>query len=134
MVAVWIASSLKAAGRFLPAVYAMVHKGEWHQEQFPENSVLSQGLTQNYLGALKAFLPDDLRAILEQAGMNVRRCGGIGSLASLCGQETLECVLKDESLLQGFLDLCEYFDTEILPHGPGTRQRAGLIAVAERIG
>jgi SAM-dependent methyltransferase len=134
MIAVWVASSLKAAGRFLPAVDAMVQQGEWYQAQFPENAILTQGLTQDYLGALKAFLPGDLKAILEQAGMKVLRCGGLGSLASLCGQETLECVLKDEGLLQAFLDLCECFDNEILPDGPGTRQRAGLIVVAQRIG
>lgn len=131
MVAVWVASSLKVAGRFLPAVDAMVYQGEWDQGQFPENPILTQGLTQNYLGALKAFLPGELKAILEQAGMKVLRCGGLGSLASLCGPETLESVLKDESLLQTFLNLCECFDNETLPDGPGTRQRAGLIAVAE---
>jgi ubiquinone/menaquinone biosynthesis C-methylase UbiE len=131
MVAVWVASSLQVAGRFLPAVDAMAYRGEWSQEQFPENRLLTEGLTQDYLGALKAFLPGEVRAILEQAGMKVLRCGGIGSLASLCGQETLERVLQDESVLQGFLDLCESFDKEISPDGPGTRQRAGLIAVAE---
>jgi ubiquinone/menaquinone biosynthesis C-methylase UbiE len=133
MVAVWVASSLMTAGQFLPAVDAMVHQGEWYQAQFPENPMLTQGLTQDYLGALKAFLPGELEAILEQAGMKVLRCGGIGSLASLCGQEALECVLKEESLVQRFVDLCEYYDKEILPDGPGTRQRAGLIAVAEPI-
>ena len=40
--------------------------------------------------------------------------------------------LGDEVLFEQFLDLCERFDREILPDGPGTRQRAGLIAVAER--
>ena len=131
MGAQWIASSVQAAGRFLPAVDAMVQRGEWDQRQFPENAVLTQGMTQNYLGTLKAFLPGEIRAILTQAGMRVLRCGGIGSLASLCGQETLEAVLKDEGLLQTFLDLCEHFDRELLPDGPGTRQRAGLIAVAQ---
>ena len=39
---------------------------------------------------------------------------------------------KDENLLRLFLDLCERFDHEISPDGPGTRQRVGLLAVAER--
>ena len=64
--------------------------------------------------------------------MRVLRVGGLGSLANLCGKETVERVLKNEDLFQEFLDLCEYFDREILPHGPGTRQRSGMIAVAER--
>jgi hypothetical protein len=41
-------------------------------------------------------------------------------------------VLNDNALLDEFLNLCERFDQEILPDGPGTKQRAGLIAVAER--
>jgi hypothetical protein len=37
---------------------------------------------------------------------------------------------QDEALFAAFLDLGERFDREVLPDGPGTRQRAGLIAVA----
>lgn len=132
MVPVWVASSLEVAGRFLPAVDAMLDQGEWHQEQFPENAMLAKGLTQDYLGALKAFLPSELREVLERVGMRVLRIGGLGSLANLCGKETVERVTRDEVLFQEFLELCERFDREILPKGPGTRQRAGLIAVAER--
>jgi hypothetical protein len=64
--------------------------------------------------------------------MHVLRCGGLGSLAGFCGQKTLDRVRQDEQLTEQFLDLCERFDREILPNGPGTRQRAGLIAVATR--
>ena len=95
--------------------------------------MLAQGLTQNYLGALKAFLPGELRAILAEAGMKVLRCGGIGSLADHCAKDALERVRQGERLMEAFLDLCEEFDSELLPDGPGTRQRAGLIAVAEPI-
>jgi len=132
MVPVWLASSLEVAGRFLPAVYAMFEQGEWHQEQFPENPLLAKGATQDYFGAFKAFLPSEIRTLLEQAGMRVLRVGGLGSLANLCGEELIKRVRKDEALFQEFLELCERFDKEILPEGPGTRQRAGLIAVAER--
>lgn len=132
MVPVWVASSLEVAGSFLPAVYTMLDQGEWHQEQFPENAMLAKGLTEDYLGALKAFLPSELREVLERVGMRVLRIGGLGSLANLCGKETVERVTRDEVLFQEFLELCERFDREILPKGPGTRQRAGLIAVAER--
>ena len=107
MVPVWVKESLAAVGKFLPAVYAMLEEGEWHSEQFPDNERLTKG----YFGTLQAFLPQDLQQFLEQMGMRVLRCGGLGSLANLCGR----------------------FDTEVLPNGPGTKQRAGLIAVAERI-
>ena len=132
MVPMWLKASLKVSESILPAVYAMLNQGEWHQEQFPENAIMSKGCTQDYFGAFKAFLPDELRKILEQAGMRVLRVGGLGSLANLCPKETVERVLKNEVLFQKFLDLCERFDKEILPHGPGTREGSGLIAVAER--
>jgi len=129
MFPLWAASSLTELGMFSRAVYAMLEQGEWHYEQFPDNAKLSK----NYLGTLKAFLPKEVQQSLEQHGLHVLRCGGLGSLANLCGQETLELALKDNALLNEFLDLCERFDLELLPGGPGTRQRAGLIAVAERI-
>lgn len=94
---------------------------------------MSQGATQDYFGPLKAFLPGELRAALEREGMRVLRCGGLGTLANLCGQETVARALQ-EDLFETFLDLCEQFDREVLPDGPGTRQRAGLIAVVVPVG
>ena len=131
MIPVWVSASVKVVGELLPAVHAMFDRGEWHQTEFPRNPQLTEGMTQDSLGAFKAFLPGELRAILERLEMHVLRCGGLGRLASLCGQATVERVLKDETHLEGFLDLCERFDAEILPNGPGTQQRAGLIAVAQ---
>jgi len=132
MAPVWVTSSLQVAARFVPAVYAMVDRGEWDQEQFPENPAMAKGVTQDYFPAFKAFLPSEVEAILARAGMKVVRLGALGSLAGLCGIDRLKQVLEDEGLFEQFLDLCERFDREILPDGPGTRQRAGLIAVAER--
>ena len=129
MFPLWAACSLSDLGRFVPAVYAMLEQGEWHYEQFPENSQLSK----EYLGDLKAFLPQELKNSIEQNGLSVLRCGGLGSLINLCGREASEIALKDKALLEEFLNLCERFDAEILTCGPGTKQRAGLIAVAERI-
>lgn len=132
MVPVWVSSSVTAAGRFLPAVEAMLVDGIWHQEQYPENEELTKGLTQNYLGTIKAYLPGELREILERCGMEVQRCGGLGTLAGLVEQEVIDKVKEKEGLWNEFLDLCERYDRDILPGGPGTRQRAGLIAVASR--
>lgn len=131
MTAAWVESSLARTGQFGPAVDAMINGGEWHQEQFPGNKILAEGLTQEYLGSLKAFLPIELRTILEGAGMGVLRCGGLGSLAGLCDQEVIQRIANDSVLRESFLSICERFDREILPEGPGTRQRAGLIAVAQ---
>jgi len=134
MVACFTIVSLLREKRLFPAVYEMIKTGQWHQEQYPDNALLSKGVTQDYLGALKAFLPDELRKIIVQSGMRILRLGGLGSLANLCGSEVLKPVLEDKVLFQEFLNLCEDFDKEILPEGPGTKERAGLIAVAERIG
>ena len=130
MIPIWVSASVKVAGRLLPAVGAMFDRGEWHQEQFPDNPLLSKGVTQDYFPGFRAFLPGELRALLEGAGTRVLRCGGLGTLANFCGPEAVEQVCQDEVLFQDFVDLCERFDREVLPEGPGTRQRAGLIAVA----
>lgn len=91
-------------------------------------------ITVTHRRRVTAFLPGELRAILERAGMRVLRCGGLGSLAYLCRPETIERVVGNDALFGKFLDLCDRFDREVLPDGPGTRQRAGLIAVAEVAG
>jgi ubiquinone/menaquinone biosynthesis C-methylase UbiE len=82
MVPVWVTSSLEMAGRFLPAIYAMFDNGEWEQDRFPENTVLTKGLTQDYFGAFKAFLPNELKKILERFGMRILRIGGF-----VCGRD-----------------------------------------------
>lgn len=128
MVRLCISASLSEFGRFTPAVYAMLDHGQWHYDQFPENAHLAG----RYLGPIQAFLPAELRQIIEEMGLRVLRCGGLGSLANLCPPETLQQITADEALLAEFLDLCERFDAEMLLGGPGTKQRAGLIAVAER--
>ncbi len=112
-------------------LFAMWDSGQWHQQEFPDNPLLSKAMTQDYCGALKTFLPNELRSMLKHAGMRVLHCGGLGSLPLLCGRGTVERVGKDQHLFEQFVDLCERFDRETLPDGPGTRQRAGLIAVAE---
>ena len=68
-------------------------------EQFPDNAQLSK----NYLGTLKAFLPQELQRSLEKNDLRVLRCGGLGSLANLCGQETIERALGSECGRMNFL-------------------------------
>ena len=99
MIPIWVSASVKVAGRLLPAVGAMFDRGEWHQDQFPENPLLSRGVTQNYFPGFRAFLPVELRTLLEEAGMRVLRCGGLGTLANFCGPEAVERVCQDEALL-----------------------------------
>ncbi len=131
MIQVCAAASLKLAGRLLPAVYELMDNGLWHQDQFSDNKIPTKGLTQDYLGTFKAFMPTELKEILEQAGMCVLRLGGLGSLSNLCEKEAIDRLFLNEALSKEFLALAERFDKEILPVGPGTQKRCGLIAVAE---
>jgi hypothetical protein len=66
-----------------------LERGEWHQEQFPENPQLTKGLTQDYFGVFKAFLPSELRELLERAGMRVLRLGGLGCWPTSVGRRWL---------------------------------------------
>jgi ubiquinone/menaquinone biosynthesis C-methylase UbiE len=133
MIPVWIDTTIQKLDRFSRAVDEMVYSGRWHQAQYPENALLSKGATDDYLGTIKAFLPKEIKKILEQNGMRVLRCGGLGSLASQCHPETVRRIVERKELLEQFLEICEYYDQEVLEQGPGTRQRAGLIAVAEKV-
>jgi ubiquinone/menaquinone biosynthesis C-methylase UbiE len=130
MISEWIMTSLKETGRLLPAVYDMIEDGEWHPERSPENDLLSEKIS---FISFKSFLPSELKNILVQAGMKILRIGGIGSLANLCEGEMIDRIVKEELLLQQFLELCERYDREISPDGPGSRNDTGLIAVGERI-
>ncbi len=132
MVGNWISSSISATGRIAPAVHAMLERGEWRQEEFPENAQLAKGCTLDYFGPFKAFLPGELKKVLNESGLIVQRLGGLGSLAYMCNQETIQRVTQDVALFSEFCDLCERYDREVLPEGPGTSARAGLIAVAQR--
>jgi SAM-dependent methyltransferase len=113
------------------ALGPMVKEGLWHQDQYAENRKLGKGSTQDYFGAFKAFLPDELEKAISACGLRVLRCGALGSLAYLCEQQKVESLPAKGWIYRRFLDLCEEFD-RLMPGGPGTRQRAGLIAVARR--
>jgi SAM-dependent methyltransferase len=133
MIPVFIGSSISDAGKLLPAVQSMFNNGQWHQDEFPSNAELTKRNTGGRFAPLKAFLPGDLKAVLEQAGMRVLRVGGLGSLAYLCGADVVRKAAANADVWNEFLNLCDRFDAEILPDGPGTQDRAGLIAVAEPI-
>jgi hypothetical protein len=127
-----VSSSLRVAGKFLPAIEPMMESGSWNQDQFPENKLLAQGITQDFFPPTKAFLPSELRTIIETSGMKILRLGGLGSLSGLCRPGTAQRILEQEPLLEEFLDLCERFDKEIMSDGPGTQERAGLIAAGKK--
>ncbi|MCC7409922.1 MAG: methyltransferase domain-containing protein [Phycisphaeraceae bacterium] len=132
MVRVWLESSLIVYKRIIPAVYEMLDHGRWEQEQFPENPGLVRGITQDYFGHFRAYHPHELRALVERVGLEVLRCGGVGTLANFLGRELTQQACQTPDVFEPFVDLCERFDLEAEPDGPGTRQRSGLLLVARR--
>lgn len=131
MVQVIVDASLKTVGKLLPAVYEMMDNGLWHQDQFPDNKVFAEGVTQEYVGTIKAFMPSELRAIFDKTNMRILRLGALSSLSNTFEKKVIEQIFKDEVLLKALLDLADRFDKEIQPEGAGARNRCGLIAVAE---
>jgi ubiquinone/menaquinone biosynthesis C-methylase UbiE len=127
MIPVWLAESIQVTGGIMPAVYEMFHYGFWHKEQFAENA----RLIQDYFPTLRAFLPNELKALLEANEMKSIEIRPLGTLANL-SEKVLEQIYSNDELLKLFLGLCDEYDTDIDPNGPGTRQRAGLLAVAYR--
>ena len=131
MVQLCVESSLVLSGKLLEAVYEFMETGLWHQDQFPENKVFTKGLTQDYLGTMKAFTLSELKTIIEQANMHILRLGAFGSFSDTFEKKTIDKIFQDNTLSKEFIDLADRFDKEILPEGVGSRQRCGLIAVAE---
>ncbi len=128
---VWAEESINDLDRLPGMVYEMLENGRWDQDSFPENAAMAKGCTLDRFPQFKAFLFDEVRTILEDSGMRILRLTGLGSLCHLCNRETIAKVLANEKLFGDFVRLCERFDLEVLPYGPGSRARAGIIAVAE---
>jgi SAM-dependent methyltransferase len=132
LVPVLLSGSLLTAGNILPAAISMLNRRRWRQDEYPDNELLTRGTTQGYFGPLRAFTSVELRRLVEANGLSTLRVGGLGSLAGLCDREVVRAAVSDPVQYERFLDMCEQFDREVMPDGPGTRVRAGLIAVAAR--
>ena len=128
MIPLWVAATFPKFKKIVPAVKSMIKDGFWHYDQHSHNKKIVPG----YFGTLKAFLPSELAALIKANGFNVKTCRALGSLANLAGKDTVDFVKQNQRAMETFLDLCEDFDQNIMPCGPGTKQRAGLIAIAER--
>lgn len=132
-----IVSILKSGIRFsdesfIPAIYEMFNKGFWHTNQYEENKNLVKGCTNDYLGPIKAFLPQEIKQIFEDNGMKIERLTSIGSLTNYCGKDFLEKLFEKPKLYDEFVELCDRFDKEICPNSIGSNQRAGIIIVASK--
>ena len=110
----------------------MFDKGFWHTHQYEENKQIVKGCTNDYLGPIKAFLPQEIKLIFENSGMKIERLTSIGSLTNHCGREFLDKLLKKPKLYLEYIELCDRFDKEICPNSIGSNQRAGIMIVASK--
>ncbi len=123
MSATWLAYSLRASGRVLPAVTEMLRTGSWDKDQFPESAELYPTVCD--VPHFKAFTPDELAGALEQNGMTVLVARSLGSLTHLMLSHG-----RDATDVPGLVELCEEYDLAM--PGSGSFRRAGLLAVARR--
>ncbi|MBX7222783.1 MAG: class I SAM-dependent methyltransferase [Blastocatellia bacterium] len=121
--------SINTTEKLLPSVFHLLQHGEWRVQQFQENALLAELFP--FL-ALKVFLPEDLGQLVKHAGFKIIRATALGTLAHLISPETRQRIEANPELLQQFLELCDNYDREIMPHGPGSPDDTGLIVVAER--
>ena len=125
MVPTWLKYSIKAAGRILPAVHEMMRSGRWHKDQFADNALIYPSVCD--IEQFKAFTPRELEDAFERAGFAVELVRSIGSLTHL--------LLPHGSLdvdAEELAELCETYDAQVMPNGPGSFRRAGLIGIATR--
>lgn len=135
MAATWLNYSIKSLNTISPAVYEMMKNGFWDRGQFEQNENLCS------ISTLKAFSVGEIRSELEKNMMKVIFSRSIGSLTHLyllhlyrqLKNEQISIVMKDTIDKEGFIDLCELYDKEIMPNGPGSFRRAGIIALSEPI-
>lgn len=128
VVSVATSESLAESGEIGSPVYVIFDRGEWYNGTPDDCSVRANG----YQGPMKAFLAAELQAILEDADLKILRVGGLGSLVNMCSQKAVDRACEQVKVLEEFVTLCERFDLEILPDGPGTSTGPGLIGVARR--
>ncbi|WP_049894815.1 class I SAM-dependent methyltransferase [Paenibacillus antibioticophila] len=133
MIATWINYSLRSTGTLTPAVYEMLENGYWNKHQFPENEDMSCSIPM-----FKAFTLKELENELRANGMKVIANRSLGSLSHIFLMHLRNSELRINDLqgdaLNQFIEISEKYDIEIMPDGPGSFRRSGIIAVAETSG
>lgn len=134
MIATWLNYSLNSFESITPSVYEMMKNGFWNREQFEEN----KNIAAQYFNfdSFKAYNPDELREEIEKHNLSVKFSRSIGSLTHLYlvhlfRQKPNEIQSKNFPISEEFIDMCEKFDQDIMPNGPGSFRRAGVLTLAE---
>lgn len=134
MVATWLNYSLSKLGHIHPSVKDMMETGLFVRSDYPDGEKLTA------IPELKAYEPQELSQALKSNGMQVLECRTIGSLTHLYllhlyrqnPPEEVHQLLNQQSQDPAFLELCDYYDRQVMPQGMGSFRRAGLFAAAEK--
>lgn len=134
MTATWLNYSMNLFNNITPAVHEMIDNGYWEKNQFETNKKISESYFN--IESFKAYTPIELKSELEKNNMKVIFSRSLGSLTHLYllhlyRQNPNAAQAQNFKATKEFIDLCEKFDTEIMPEGPGSFRRAGVIAFAE---
>lgn len=135
MVATWLNYSLSKFGRIHPSVKDMMVTGYFNKANYDDAS----GLTS--INEFKAYDIKELSDILVSNNMRVIECRSLGSLTHLYllhlyrqySTKEVSEKINEISLNSEFIELCDYYDKEVMNSGMGSFRRAGIIAIAEKI-
>ena len=136
MTATWLNYSLTKLNRIHPSVTDMMTTGYFCKSDYDDADELTS------IAELKAYDIEELRGILTRNGMNVIECRSIGSLTHLYlmhlyrqnPPDQVHEIIDAMSADQEFLELCDYYDRNVMPGGMGSFRRAGIFAIAGKQG
>ncbi len=134
MTATWLKYSLAKLTRIHPSVKAMMTTGYFCKSDYADADQLTS------ITELKAYDVAELRESLQNNGMNVVECRSIGSLTHLYllhlyrqyPPEEVHDKINAISNNKDFLEICDYYDKNVMPEGMGSFRRAGIFAIAEK--
>ena len=90
---------------------------------------------------IKAYDIKELSDILISNNMRVIECRSLGSLTHLYllhlyrqyNYQEVNKKINEISIDNDFIELCDYYDKEVMNCGMGSFRRAGIIAIADKI-
>ena len=135
MVATWLNYSLSKFGRIHPSVKDMMVTGYFNKANYDDVSELTS------IDEIKAYDIKELYDILISYNMRVIECRSLESLTHLYllhlyrqySTKEVNEKINEISLDSEFVELCDYYDKEVMNSGMGSFRRAGIIAIAEKI-
>ena len=134
MTATWLNYSMSTFGNIHPSVANMMKTGYFNKADYDDANEMT-GIEE-----LKEYDVKELSEIIVSNRMKVLECRSIGSLTHLYlmhlyrqyddneVNERINEISSDED----FLELCDYFDKNVMSEGMGSFRRAGILAIGEK--